>query len=302
MQSNAAHLHWIVLQCSLETYNAKNQWRLVLFINDKLPLRASKAHPHLGSLLCPSCQWEPKTPTHFLECKHPEQKTLFTKLKAGLTAATQKLRMHLCMLTALWLGLVLTRHGTPYPDILHKVLPQLCYPIQHQMRLGWNQIYQGRISIGWAKAINITHPELALSSEQVMTQLIRIIWTFILDLWKVRNTHLHQPTKQLNLPKYRQAIVNLSEQHQQLPPDAQAALYHQPLEVLLEQPAPRLQTWAQRGMRYFNQQLRAAKSQAKLHTPDIRTFFGQQAQPIDNLQPPWETLLHWTSVGLLCTQ
>jgi len=154
----------------------------------------------------------------------------------------------------------------------------------------------------WAKAIDVTHPELALSSEQVMTQLIRIIWTFILDLWKVRNTHLHQPTKQLNLPKYRQAIVNLSEQHQQLPPDAQAALYHQPLEVLLEQPAPRLQTWAQRGMRYFNQQLRAAKSQAKLHTPDIRTFFGQQAQPIDNLQPPWETLLHWTSVGLLCTQ
>jgi len=106
-----------------------------------------------------------------------------------------------------------------------------------------------------------------------------------MDLWKVCNTHLHQNAEQLNLQNYRQAIVNLYEQHQQIPPDAQEALYCQPLKVLLEQPAPRLQTWAQWGLSYFNQQLRAAKTQAKLHTPDICTFFGQQAQPTDDLQP-----------------
>jgi len=163
---------------------------------------------------------------------------------ADLTAATQKLCLHPCIFTALWLGLASAHQGTPYPDIINDVLPQLCYPIQHQSRLGWNQIYQGQVSTGWAQAIDATHPELAMNGEQVMTQLTHIIWTFILDTWKVRNAHLHQNAAQLNLPNYWQAIINLYKQHQQIPPDAQTALYHQPLEVLLEQLAPWLQTWA----------------------------------------------------------
>ncbi len=112
-----------------------------------------------------------------------------------------------------------------------------------------------------------------MTGKQVMTQLTRVTWNFILDSWKLRNGHLHLHADQLNLPNYKQAIINLYEQRQQIPPDAQTALYRQPIEALLEQPAPRLQTWAQRGTRYFNQQLRAAKAQAKLHTLDIRTFF-----------------------------
>ena len=194
--------------------------------------------------------------------------------------------MHPCILTALWLGLASARHGTPYPDILNDVLPQLCQPIQQQSRLGWNQIYHGRLSRGWVESIDATHPKLPLSGEQIMTKLLSIVWTFIMDSWKVRNTHLHHNADELNMPNYKQAIVNLYEQRQQIPPAAQEALYRQPLKALLEQPAPRLQTWAQRGLHYFNQQLRAAKAQAKLHTPDIRTFFGPQAQPTDDLQPP----------------
>jgi len=119
-----------------------------------------------------------------------------------------------------------------------------------------------------------------------MTQLLRIIWTSTLDTWKVRNEHLHSNADQLNLPNYRQAIITLYDQCHQLPPDAQAALYRQPLETLLEQPPPRLQTWAQRGLRYFNQQIKAAKTQANLNTRDIRSYFGRKAQPTNDLQPP----------------
>jgi len=194
--------------------------------------------------------------------------------------------MHPCILSAIWLGLALACYDTPYPEILTDVLPQLCAPIQHQARLGWTQVYQGQVSKGWAVAINATHPELALSGEQIMTQLIRIIWTYILETWKIRNEHLHHNSDQLNLPNYRLAIITLYEQRNQLPPDAQAALYRHPLETLLEQPAPRLQTWAQRGLKYFNQQIKAAKTQAHLNTRDIRSYFGRKTQPTNDLQPP----------------
>jgi len=236
--SDTTKIHWTVLQRSLDSFNANDQRHLVLFLNDKLPLRASKAHPHNGSPLCPSCQREPETAHHFLTCTNPARKTVFSNLKIHLTEATQKLRMHPCILSTLWLGLASVRYDTPYPDILMDVLPQLCAPIHHQARLGWTQLYQGRISNRWAKAIDATHPEFALSGEQIMTQLLQIIWTSTLETWKVRNEHLHRNSDQLNLPNYRQAIITLYDQHHQLPPDAQAALYRQPLETLLEQPPP----------------------------------------------------------------
>jgi len=119
-----------------------------------------------------------------------------------------------------------------------------------------------------------------------MTQIQCIIWTYILELWKVRNTHLHQNAAQLDLPNYRQAVINLYEQRHLISATAQDALYQQPLEVILEQPPPRLQTYAQRGLKYFNQQLKAAKTQAHLNTPDIRSFFGQKTQHHNDLQPP----------------
>jgi len=96
--------------------------------------------------------------------------------------------------------------------------------------------------------------------------------------------------------------TTLYEQQHQLPPMAQEALYQQPHEVLLKQPAPKLQTWTQCGLWYFTQQLRAAKSLATLQNPDIHTFFHQITQQTNDIQPPWETLFHWTSVGLLCMQ
>jgi len=80
--------------------------------------------------------------------------------------------------------------------------------------------------------------------------------------------------------------MTLYKLRHQLLPTAQSALYRQPLEQLLEQPAPRLQRWVQTGYKYFNQQTKAAKKQAALHTPDIRTFFHTQTQQNDDLQPP----------------
>jgi len=49
-------IHWNVLCLSMDSFNYQDQCCLVLFINDKLPLQASKAHLHQGLTLCPSCQ------------------------------------------------------------------------------------------------------------------------------------------------------------------------------------------------------------------------------------------------------
>jgi len=87
-----------------------------------------------------------------------------------------------------------------------------------------------------------------MNGTQVMVKLQITIWTYILDLWKLRNAHLHQNADQLDLPNYRQAVITLYKQHHLIPPWAQQALYCQPLEIMLELPTPQMQVWTKKGM------------------------------------------------------
>jgi len=100
--------------------------------------------------------------------------------------------------------------------------------------------------------------------------------------------HLHNTAAQLDLPNYRQAIETLYKQKHKLSPAAQAALYRQPIQEILDQPAPKMQQWVTRGYQYFTQQLKAEHKQATLNTPNIQMFFQTPAQHPNDLQPPWE--------------
>jgi len=283
---DAATIHWEILNMTLASYCQEDQWCLILFINQKLPLWASKMHPHHGSSLCPSCQREQEDRGHFLQCTHPERTKLFHAMHRTLTEKSQKLNLHPCIFMTIWLGLIATRTNIPYPDVLQEVLPPVRLPVCFQQWLGWSQCYYGRISSTWATTINAVHPMHKYNGEQVMTALMKIIWQYVLNTWALQNHHLHHNATQLNLLDFKQAAWTLYEQHDQLTPNAQEALYRQPLEQILELPAPCLEHWVIYGHKYFNQQKKAAKQQARLHTADIRTFFQAPTLQGDDLQPP----------------
>jgi len=270
---------------ALKSYNHKDQHRLILFINNKLPLLDSKAHPRHGSHLCPSCQHQPEDARHFLECCHPARMALFQVLHQDLTTMSQQMRLHPCVLTTIWLGLNTIRTATQYPDILAAVLPPFRLPILQQISLRWEQIYYGRLSRTWAPAINASHPHLDKSGEHVMTLMVKSTWKFILDTWELRNQHLHNNAATLHLPNYQQAVMTLYKQKDRLPPAAQEALYQHPIEDILALPAPQLEQWVIRGHQYYNQQLKAAKKQASLQMEDIQKFFGPLAQQSDDPHP-----------------
>ncbi len=284
--SDVKDIHWEVFSTALKSYRTEDQRRIILFTNHKLPLRNSKAHPHFGSHQCPSCQRENEDEWHFLECNHPTRTAMFQNLRRDLTQLSQQLQLHPCVLTTLWLGLMAIHNATPYPNVLDDILPLLRPPVLQQTCLGWEQLYHGRISRTWAAAINDAHPHLDKTGEQVMIMIQKTIWKYLLDTWSLRNQHLHHHAATINLPDYRQAVITLYEQKDRLPPAAQEALYRHPLEVILALPAPRLEQWVLRGHKYYNQQMKAAKCQATLNTPDIRTFFELQTHRSDDLHPP----------------
>jgi len=64
-QRDVQTINWRALTQAIHGFHPNDQRRLVIIINNKLPLRASRAHPHPSSKLCPSCQREEETPDHF---------------------------------------------------------------------------------------------------------------------------------------------------------------------------------------------------------------------------------------------
>jgi len=209
---------------------------------------------------------------------NPDRNKLFTTLKGTLTTITQKHQLHSCFFMMFWLGLASSRSNSPYPEIEAKVEQPLRKLIQSQTHLGWVQMYYRRMSKEWVIAVNTLHPHLPIPSEQIMTILLKTIWAYFHDIWRLRNMHLHNTAGQLDLPNYQQAIKTLYKQKHKLSPAVQAALYRQPLQEILDQPAPKMQQWVTRGYQYFTQQLKAECKQATLHTPDIHTFFQPLAQ------------------------
>jgi len=283
--SDLTHIQWPTLKTLIGSFPYNDQRRLSLFIHDKLALRASKFHPHLGSRICPSCQREQEDRWHFLECQHHERRTLFSNLKQSLTTVTTKFSLHPAIFTAFWLGLLTTRNATPYPIISHELPPPLRATVTAQSRIGWDQLYHGRVSQLWEQAIEHLNPQLKVSGCYIMIQMLKTIWNYILATWTMRNHHLHQDGGRLSLPNYQQAVRTIYDLQPQLPPAVQEALFQRSLDEMLEQPPAFLRLWIERSQRYIKQQLKAAQRRAKLKTQDIRSFFHPTR--LDNdLQPP----------------
>jgi len=110
------------------------------------------------------------------------------------------------------------------------------------------------------------------------------VWKYLLATWHLRNHHLHQDNDAINYPDYQQAVRTMYEMGSQLPPSTKEAVFCRPLQEMLDQPPAILQKWLERSTLYIKQQLKAAKTCAKLNTPDIRSFF--QPQSVNDLHPP----------------
>jgi len=285
-QADINLVQWETLSSALNSFLSQDQRRIILFIHNKLPLRTSKFHPHPGSNLCPSCQRNPEDRRHFLECDHQERRRLFESMRLQLAAISLKHHLHPSILTTFWLGMLSIRNDTPYPDLSQELPPELRTTLIQQSRLGWEQLYYGRFTKSWAKAIDALNPTIAPSGRQIMIQLLQVVWRYILATWTTRNKHLHDDAGRLSLPDYQQAVRTLYERGTQLPPAAQAALFQKPLDQMLQQPPSVLRTWLERGHRYMTQQLKAEKTRSRLNTPDIRSFFGFQPQSANDLHPP----------------
>jgi len=115
---------------------------------------------------------------------------------------------------------------TPFPDITADLPSILQQTVAAQTRLGWDQLYHGRLSHLWATAVEQLNPHLHTTGQAIILLMIKAVWNYILAIWKICNQHLHHNGGTLSQPNYQQAVRTLYEQKSQLPIAVQDALFH----------------------------------------------------------------------------
>jgi len=127
-----------------------------------------------------------------------------------------------------------------------------------------------------------------------MIKIMMIIWTYILDTWKLHNNQLHKNADQLYLPNYKQADM-----------DSATSYPHCLKGTLLTTHGDMFGTASSKTTHLgsmqsnvFYQQPKATKKQATLCTPNIHNFSGSKLSPpmISNYSekptPVWVFFVH----------
>jgi len=145
--------------------------------------------------VCPSCIGHKEKFWHFLECPHPTQVAEFNQLRLCLQSLHQKYLVDLHLFQLLWEGLLSIRYSISIEEQL-KIYPHAYQDLFiKQKSIGWDQLFYGHIAVSWADKITMDSKG-TINGTVFYLQVIRAVWHYILDIWKLWNVDLHSPQLQ----------------------------------------------------------------------------------------------------------
>jgi len=154
-----------------------------------------------------------------------------------------------------------------------------------QSRLGWEQLYYGRISVTWAHYIDETS-QGHTNGTIFYSRIIRRIWQYTMEAWTSRNHDLHQRNPDLDQPALAAQVNNLIHIANQ-DPTLQHMTRSDTPENILNRPIAQVQQWIETVTLHIRNHLAAAQQRAVLHTRDIQSFFpAMNIYHRHNYKPP----------------
>jgi len=215
--------------------------------------------------VCPSCHHHNEDFWHFLECPHPTQVAAFNKLQTSLQSLHQKYSADLHLFQLLWEGLLSIRYSISIDEQLHVYPPTYQDLFVKQKLISWDQLFYGHIAVSWADKITMDSRG-TVNGTVFYSQIIRAIWQYILDIWRLCNANLHSP----QLQHTTQNI--LAQQVQQIFHQIQMDPILQRIAQILCRPPSAIKEWIHSSILHIQQYLSAANQRAYLHTQDICRF------------------------------
>jgi len=102
---------------------------------------------------------------------------------------------------------------------------------------------------------------------------LKLIWKVVLQVWKLRNQHLHPSSHEQEDHSLLEATIHHIFQEAQQDPILQDMIAHTTSEQILSKPTRQVQQWVTHSNNHIRAHRKASQLHAKLQTKDIQQFF-----------------------------
>jgi len=153
--ADSYEVNWNALKLAMKHVKPKDCRHLQKYLHDWLSYWALHRQGNIlhDLTLCPSCQQAPENQWHFLECTNPKREQLYQSLIKDLQTMHMKQNLDMELYYLLQASLHGIHTGNPIPEA-EEHFPNLKELHLQQSRIGWDQLFYGRISITWAHHID----------------------------------------------------------------------------------------------------------------------------------------------------
>jgi len=268
------NIHWQTLRYTLKKFKSAERRTITKFIHEWLPLL--DRHHVIGTSrehLCPSCRQAAETVDHFFECQQQERATIWKELHDHLQQHQIKNTVSNTFHDLLAYGLYQGR-SEPTDITFHHAPADIKQLYQAQERLGWRQLYYGRISPLWIIGIQTHHQQV--NGTHYYAQGLKLIWKAVLQVWRLRNQHLHPSSHEQEDRSLLEAAVRNVFQEAQQDPLLRDMIAHTTTEQILSKPTRQVRQWVTNSNNHIRAHRKASQLRAKLQTHDIRQFFPKR--------------------------
>ena len=234
------NISWAAHHAAIKQYPILKRPTLVKYIHGWLATTKRRSREGFTrDAGCPLCAQE-DSKYHFLWCTNVQLNTLrelFWKQLASQIAIKTAAGCSQVFLA----GLGTTRGAPPPTDhTIQEWPPELQEAYSHQCSIGWDQVLLGRLSISWEKVAAVDPPHAGNFHSHTWTKtIIRLGWTYGMDLWKARNAIIHgtegpisaseiQRTQLLVKVMYAELVPGVQERRQDIAPLSEAEMLRQP--------------------------------------------------------------------------
>lgn len=250
--------------------------RILKFIHGWLPVNA-RQHREDPTIprTCLCCQ-EVETVWHVLYCAHPsrrEAKDNFMKSLDKYFRTSHTDPAVAKVLTCAFQSLPATPTFENTPEHVNEF-------IRDQQLIGWHELYCGRLSKSLLDVQNNYRDrhQKGHPVERWAYRLIRLVWSYVNDVWMLRNEQQHATinSSATTTDRLRNQIIAVYSMATNLPEDDKA-LFSQPIEEILAMPHVHQEHWIAIHLPFVRKQQKAAQDRAVQDVRPISEYFRQTA-------------------------
>jgi hypothetical protein len=276
-------IHWDLQHKVLRSYKPADQRRILKFAHEWLPTNVRLFREGLEeSPACRLCGNLEETNDHMLECSLSCQQNTRQKLSDYLWKDVGNQHGNSELNNIIELALSESPYNKKWTPDMTSISPELLPCILQQNKIGWHQLYKGRIAKSMIRAVENHFRNLQVESKKFTGErwgkmLIRNIWNVVLILWEQRNEQVHgrqaQDKCNTETQRLQHRVRNYYELMEQLDTTDREKIFFKDVETMLSEDNRYIKAWLKLAQRIFT----AAKKEQEISSKEkkmMETYFA----------------------------